>query len=59
MKELIALSILIPTMLVTLFILQLPAVFAIQLGILFPLVMFQALSKLPNLTPQTNWPYSR
>lgn len=46
MKEIIALSILIPTMLITLFALQQPVIFALQLGIFLPLVVFQCASQL-------------
>jgi len=49
MKEIIALSILIPIMLITLFALQQPLLFAFQLGIILPIVVLQGLAILPRV----------
>lgn len=49
MKEIIALSMLIPIMLITLFALHQPLLFAFQLGIIFPIVLLQSLTILPRL----------
>ncbi len=40
MRELIALSMLVPVMLLTLWLLQQPLLFVFQLGILLPLILF-------------------
>ncbi|MCE2596203.1 hypothetical protein K6Y31_15420 [Motilimonas cestriensis] len=50
MREIIALGILIPTMLITLFALHQHTLFAFQLGIFLPIAIFQCASQLLELS---------